>query len=65
MIEQARSLPTDKLRIIYISVNGAVYLIQVSVSFLVANTNIYLSLSALIFLLDFLSVCFDLQWISL
>lgn len=61
MIEQARSLPTDKLRIIYISVNGAVYLIQVSVSFLVANTNIYLSLSALIFLLDFLSVCFDLQ----
>lgn len=26
---QARSLPTDKLRIIYISVNGAVYLIQV------------------------------------
>jgi len=65
MIEQARSLPTDKLRIVYISVNGAVYLIQVSVSFLVANTNIYLSLSALICLLDFVSVCFDSQWISI
>lgn len=28
---QARSLPTDKLRIVYISVNGAVYLIQVGI----------------------------------
>ncbi|XP_057962574.1 tobamovirus multiplication protein 1 [Malania oleifera] len=28
---QARSLPTDKLRIVYISVNGAIYFIQVCV----------------------------------
>ncbi|KAK2394126.1 E3 ubiquitin-protein ligase tom1, variant 2 [Trifolium repens] len=28
---QARSLPTDKLRIVYIAVNGAVYLIQVGI----------------------------------
>lgn len=29
VIVQARSLPTDKLRIFYVSVNGAVYFIQV------------------------------------
>uniref|UniRef100_A0A2P2LTS4 Tobamovirus multiplication protein 1 isoform X2 n=3 Tax=Rhizophora mucronata TaxID=61149 RepID=A0A2P2LTS4_RHIMU len=28
---QARSLPTDKLRIVYISVNGAIYFIQVCI----------------------------------
>jgi hypothetical protein len=57
MIEQARSLPTDKLRIVYISVNGAVYLIQVSISFLVANNNsIYLSLFASFCMLDLLGV---------
>ncbi|RZC80424.1 hypothetical protein C5167_043005 [Papaver somniferum] len=31
-IASARSLPTDKLRIVYISVNGGVYLIQVALS---------------------------------
>jgi hypothetical protein len=51
MVEQARSLPTDKLRIVYIAINGVVYLVQVSVSYLAANTNIYLSLFALICLL--------------
>lgn len=30
VIGQARSLPTDKLRIFYISINGAIYVIQVS-----------------------------------
>lgn len=30
--EQARSLPTDKLRVVYISVNSAIYLIQVTLS---------------------------------
>lgn len=29
IIEQARSLPTDKLRIVYISVNAIMYFIQV------------------------------------
>jgi len=31
--EQARGLPTDKLKIVYISVNAALYIIQVSISF--------------------------------
>jgi hypothetical protein len=33
MTEQARSLPTDMLKIIYISINAALYIIQVSISF--------------------------------
>lgn len=33
MTEQARGLPTDKLKIVYISVNAAMYLIQVSILF--------------------------------
>ena len=33
MTEQARSLPTDKLKIVYISINGALYFIQVSIRF--------------------------------
>jgi len=33
MTQQARSLPTDMLKIIYISINAALYIIQVSISF--------------------------------
>lgn len=31
--EQARGLPTDKLKILYVSVNAVLYIIQVSISF--------------------------------
>ena len=39
---QARSLSADKLRVVYISINAAVYFIQVSVSFSFVAHKLYI-----------------------